>query len=134
MKCDVGDCVRPTYARGWCHLHWKRYRAHGDPLANLRTPTPERDASRFWSKAEPGPGGCWLWTAGKNAFGYGKFNTGGAYGKHWLAHRFAYENMRDAIPAGLTLDHLCGVRSCVNPYHLEPVPQAENAARRWRAA
>jgi len=33
------------------------------------------------------------------------------------------------IPEGLHLDHLCRVRACVNPYHLDPVPQAVNNQR-----
>lgn len=31
--------------------------------------------------------------------------------------------------AGAVLDHLCRVRNCVNPAHLEPVTQAENVRR-----
>lgn len=34
-----------------------------------------------------------------------------------------------SIAVGLTLDHLCRKRSCVNPAHLEPVTQAENTRR-----
>ncbi len=33
------------------------------------------------------------------------------------------------IPSGLTLDHLCRVRNCVNPAHLEPVTHRENTLR-----
>jgi hypothetical protein len=40
-----------------------------------------------------------------------------------------YERERDPIPAGLHLDHLCRVRDCVNPEHLEPVTNAENLRR-----
>ena len=37
--------------------------------------------------------------------------------------------MRGPIPEGLTLDHLCRVRACVNPAHLEPVTLRENTLR-----
>lgn len=40
-----------------------------------------------------------------------------------------FEELRRPIPVGLDLDHLCRVRSCVNPDHLEPVTRAENLRR-----
>jgi hypothetical protein len=33
------------------------------------------------------------------------------------------------VPSGLELDHLCRVRRCVNPAHLEPVTSSENKRR-----
>ena len=73
---------------------------------------------------------CWLWTGGKKPAGYGVFHTGGfANRKTHNAHRWNFERHRGPIQAGLTLDHLCRVRNCVNPAHLEPVTQAVNNAR-----
>jgi hypothetical protein len=46
-----------------------------------------------------------------------------------LAHRWAYEHFIGPIPAGLEIDHLCRVRHCVNPAHLEPVTKSENRRR-----
>lgn len=46
-----------------------------------------------------------------------------------MAHRVVYEHELGPIPAGLTLDHLCRVRSCVNPAHLEPVTIGVNVLR-----
>ena len=57
------------------------------------------------------------------------------YGQFWdgtrlvRAHRFAYEQIVGPIPDGLQLDHLCRVRSCVNPAHLEPVTCQVNLLR-----
>lgn len=86
-------------------------------------------AERFWSKVNVnGPGGCWLWTAGKNGKGYGRFGTTLRGNVH--AHRFAWEFVNDRpVPIGLQLDHLCRVRNCVNPAHLEPVTPGENTRR-----
>lgn len=45
-------------------------------------------------------------------------------------HRVAWQAYRGEIPDGLEVDHLCRNTRCINPYHLEPVPRAENLRRR----
>src|ERR1019366_4519713 len=81
---------------------------------------------RFLKFVLPEPNtGCWLWTGGLNRGGYGQFMTPPCT----VAHRVAYELFVGPIPEGLQLDHLCRVRSCVNPQHLEPVSQQENIRR-----
>lgn len=73
---------------------------------------------------------CWLWT-GAAAGGRG----GDPYGVFWVpdtmtyAHRTAYEQFVGPIPEGLQIDHLCSVRLCVKPTHLEPVTAEENTRR-----
>jgi hypothetical protein len=84
---------------------------------------------RFWRRVQGGDyTECWTWTGGLNA-GYGKFQIGGKGSRQIAAHRYAYELLRAEIPEGLVLDHLCRNPACVNPWHLEPVPQAINVAR-----
>ena len=80
---------------------------------------------RFWPKVDAS-GDCWLWTGARKPTGYGNFWSGERY---VLAHRFAYEALVGEIAEGLTIDHLCRVRSCVNPDHMEPVPWEENNRR-----
>jgi hypothetical protein len=85
-------------------------------------------ADRFWSKVYGGDvTTCWLWTGATQTNGYGSFGLGG--GKSALAHRFSYESMRAEIPVGLQIDHLCRVRTCVNPWHMEPVTNRVNVLR-----
>lgn len=73
---------------------------------------------------------CWLWTAYINPNGYGEF-TVYENGKNivFKSHRIVYELLAGKIPNGKQLDHLCRVRHCVNPKHLEPVTQKENILR-----
>ena len=73
--------------------------------------------------------GCWLWTASENGHGYGNICVGGKNGAVIRAHRASYEAFKGKVPAGLDLDHLCRVRCCVNPDHLQPVTQKENILR-----
>jgi len=49
---------------------------------------------------------------------------------NFYAHRLAYINAKGAIPQGYTIDHLCRVRNCINPEHLEAVTFTENIRRR----
>jgi hypothetical protein len=82
---------------------------------------------RFEEKYIPEPNsGCWLWTGVLNEQGYGKMliNYRGV-----LAHRFSYQTFTGPLLGHLVLDHLCRVRCCVNPDHLEQVPQLENMRR-----
>lgn len=85
---------------------------------------------RFWRyvhKTET----CWLWTGAVGSHGYGNFAVDGrrASPKTVRAHKFAYEAVLGPVPAGLELDHLCRVRNCVNPDHMEPVTRRENLVR-----
>lgn len=69
--------------------------------------------------------GCWIWP-GATRVGYGTIKVGG---KMWLTHRLAYQTWVGPIPAGMVIDHLCTVRACCNPAHLEPVTTAANTQR-----
>lgn len=91
----------------------------------MRTKKPLRQ--RFLEKIEIDPRtGCWLWTKYRDLSGYGRFNN--PEGSP-LAHRYAYEEFVGPIPDGMHMDHLCRVRHCVNPTHLEVVTPQENFAR-----
>jgi hypothetical protein len=100
---------------------------------------PLEPAVRFWAKVKkdgsvppgrPDLGPCWVWTAYTSPLGYGRFSAEVAGRRTQVfAHRWAYEQQVGAIPAGLDLDHLCRVRHCVNPAHLEAVTARENVLR-----
>lgn len=71
--------------------------------------------------------GCHIWIAARDRDRYGYFAVG--RGKLKRAHRWSYERAFGPIPEGLQIDHLCRVRQCVNPEHLEPVTPKENTMR-----
>ncbi len=80
---------------------------------------------RFWPKVQKTES-CWLWTGGLSDTGYGSISMNGKIDN---AHRVAWKLMRGPIPAGMQLDHLCRVRHCVNPDHLEIVTRRTNILR-----
>lgn len=85
----------------------------------------------FWTKVDkhgpvpperPDLGPCWLWRGSLTTDGYGHIG--------WRkAHRLTYTAANGPIAAGMQLDHLCRVRHCVNPAHLEQVTNRTNGLR-----
>lgn len=89
----------------------------------------EQVLQRFLRKVDIVSGGCWLWNGNRYRNGYGQFRLSQPRRCMVLAHRFAYEQFVGPIPEGKELDHLCRVRHCVRPDHLEPVTRSENLLR-----
>jgi hypothetical protein len=82
--------------------------------------------------------GCWLWHGPTIRNGYGRVPGGRTVLSQYgpvpdqpliLAHRYTYEFFVGPFPAGLVSDHLCRVRNCANPEHIEPVTSRENTLR-----
>jgi hypothetical protein len=69
---------------------------------------------------------CWIWQRCFHRGGYGAVTMNR---KTYNAHRAVYEQRVEPLPSSLTLDHLCRVRACVNPAHMEPVANAVNLQR-----
>lgn len=101
-------------------------RASGRPFPRIYATL----AERIQANISVSPTGCWIWLRHIDPGGYasigvprdGKLRT-------TIAHRVSYETFVGPIPDGLQLDHLCRVRHCVNPAHLEPVTARENSLR-----
>jgi hypothetical protein len=69
--------------------------------------------------------GCWIMPVHRKD-GYSRIHRDG---KLMMGHRMYWEERYGPIPEGLTLDHLCRVRACCNPDHMELCTQAENSSR-----
>jgi len=85
-------------------------------------------SERFWSKVDKS-GDCWIWKGSMQRSGYGHIHVSEKPKRFASAHRVAWELCGRVIPPGMVLDHLCRTPACVNPDHLEPVTQRENALR-----
>jgi len=100
-------------------------------MCRLAPPTAEELRAYIDEHAVPEPmSGCVLWIGYRNRKGYGLIQSWWGGRVHSLiAHRVAYSLGRGSIPDGRQLDHLCRVRSCVNPHHLEAVTCRVNVLR-----
>jgi HNH endonuclease len=85
---------------------------------------------RFWRFVElpAAPDRCAHWMGARDRWGYGQFRL--SSGRLVLAHRVAVVwSTGQPIPTDLEVDHLCRVRLCVAPAHLDVVPGRVNVAR-----
>lgn len=100
----------------------RRFRRHPSG-----TPLIERLMERVDKR---GPLGCWPWLSTRNSEGYGMF-TLQVEGRRVSrpAHRLVWTELVGEIPADKVLDHICRVRHCVRPEHLEIVTFRANVLR-----
>ena len=138
---EPSGCDRPIKVKrlGLCGMHYQRLRL-GIPMdlpprLRVRGPPEERFLAKVNKEsgvigARPELGQCWTWTgwidkrAGR---GYAMFAV--SSNDNRLAHRFGYELWVGPVPDDRELDHLCRVRHCVRPDHLEPVTGSVNQLR-----
>lgn len=80
---------------------------------------------RFWAKVEKSDD-CWPWIGSRGADGYGRFWDGKSF---VLAHRFVLRLVGREPASDLQVDHLCRVRECVRPDHLDAVTRLVNVRR-----
>ncbi|OKH70830.1 hypothetical protein EB72_24865 [Mycobacterium sp. SWH-M1] len=106
-----------------CSLHYQQAKRGKRPFvlpSRFLLPKTATAEERFWIKVEK-TDTCWLWTAATMKNGYGRFDR-------ILAHHF----LVGKPPEGYEWDHLCFIRNCVRPDHLELVTRAENHRRQRR--
>lgn len=127
--CNIADCARPAFARGWCRMHYARWWEHGDPLTVRRSMPPSGAVAAFLESATVFAGDeCLPWPFTRNNKGYGQTTKGG---RRTLAHRIVCE-VRNGPPP--TPEHVAahscgnGHLGCVNGRHLRWATPPENTA------
>ena len=112
------------YVRGH---NWKRPRRPKPPELQRPRPVERPPGAMVFSVEDRGHATpCWVWLGSTDELGYGKVVLDGM--KH-RPHAFFYTWRHGPVPDGLELDHLCRVRCCCNPDHVEPVTHTENVRR-----
>ena len=100
----------------------------GIPIGDGHPRATKSLVDRFEARYVPEPNsGCWLWTGKVGKSGFPILSV--TKMESVYATRFAFETFRGPIPERTQLRHICGVKICVNPRHLEP-NSGENL-RRW---
>jgi hypothetical protein len=122
---DGERCGKTARMRGWCSMHHQRFLRHGDPLIAGRRVITGSVEDRLWGRVDKTET-CWLWTGHTAGEGYGVISVDG---RDAYVHRLVHEWLVGPIPEGYEVDHLCRVRLCVRPEHLEAVTQQENHRR-----
>lgn len=130
--CTVDGCDKPLRAHKMCAAHWSKWRRSASQ-DEVRSSDPEvrfQKATRWGEPPSYRPelGPCLIFLGADNGNGYGQFqyNNGKRNG---YAHRYAWERVHGPIPDGLTVDHLCRVRRCVNVEHMELTDRVDNYLR-----
>lgn len=97
-----------------------------------RVVIPKRVMDRAFAKTVRSTTGCWISTYSVASHGYAQigWSNRAKNERHIvLAHRAVWERFNGRVPAGMTLDHLCREKRCVNPNHLRLMENFENARR-----
>jgi len=125
-RCEIPGCENtPRRYYKICNTHRTRIQKYGDPHYVKRIIG--KPLLRFLRQVRiESADACWLWTGKITSEGYGTLSVDGEVR---LVHRWIYEQTRGKIPSPLQPDHLCRVRHCANPSHLELVTSAENTRR-----
>lgn len=122
--CNLIECENKHLAKGYCRKHYLRLYKHGTLKRKGFYNTPLM--TRLTAKILQAENGCWIYTGAINQEGYGAIRNGP---KMASTHVTMYEHHNGPVPEGLELDHLCRIRKCCNPFHLEAVTHKENIRR-----
>ena len=132
--CSIDGCGGKRIARGWCDIHYRRWKKHGDPLMLVKTPN---GAPRsFYETVVLCHLGndCLLWSFNRNDGGYGMLYDSATH-SHTYIHRMVCEKVNGPPPTPThQAAHSCGngKRGCVTQAHLSWKTCKENAADKVR--
>ncbi|WEX10290.1 helix-turn-helix transcriptional regulator [Chelativorans sp. AA-79] len=124
--CKIPGCDKAPKARGWCSMHYDRWRVHGDPLGGRETFNGEPE--RFFREVVLSYKGdeCLIWPYGRDRHGYGKLRRNG---RDRVVSRLICEEVNGPPP---TPQHEaahecgCGNLGCVTQAHIIWKTRTEN--------
>lgn len=105
-----------------------------DPKRWNSVQVPAAVAQRAVTNVDEREDGCWISRYSVASHGYSQIGWQAAERPNRkvqmvLAHRAAWVHAHGQVPLGMTIDHICKERRCVNPDHLRLLPNYENARR-----
>lgn len=93
-------------------------------------PVPARVAERAAINVDVQDNGCWISRYSVASHGYSQIGWQDNGARHVvLGHRAAWAHVYGQVPLGMTIDHVCKMKRCVNPEHMRLLPNYENARR-----
>lgn len=133
-SCSLEDCDLPHTAKGFCRIHYVRWKKCGDPYGEVLRKVEngesllEKLTKKFLRGISKLEDGCWTCTtASSTRSGYLHIPiTHDGVRNLVKVHRFSYEHFVGPIPEGMLICHKCDNRWCCNPDHLFVGSQSDN--------
>ncbi len=129
LSCTAPTCNSPHLARGYCVLHYQRWKKHGDVESGGRVryslERPEQLKNALLTRRDISSDSCWLWTMGRGERGYGQWTI---KQKTYAVHRVAAHLFLEFnLDSPLLICHRCDNPPCFNPEHLFVGDHADNS-------
>lgn len=123
--CSLDDCKKKRQGKGYCGMHYYRFKKYGH--TNLMPKTPHGEPLECFYKAlKIQTDDCIEWLYGKSR-GYGNVTYKGKSTKvHRLALLLTVGPPTENKPNALHVPDICHNRACFNPRHLYWGSQKEN--------
>lgn len=121
MICSIEGCNKPAKGRGWCGMHYDRWRQYGDP-SMVRTPMRQGPLRHRATTQLETP--CREWWGRHDSYGYGLIDR---QGRGYPTHKWIWEQINGPVPNGMVVMHRCDNPPCYRYDHLVLGTKAQNS-------